>query len=65
MIIVVEARRRLEVEGGEVVVAGTGPAGAAGLPGSGEGGVDVAVVVDVGSEAGAPSLPNCVGTCNI
>ena len=61
-VVVVECGRGLEVQRGEVVVAGDGGAGAVALPGLGEGAVDVGVVVDVGSEVCAPGLANGVST---
>lgn len=60
-IVVVEHVPSDGVEGGEVVV----PAGGRAAPAKGrcESRVDIGLVVDSGSEGGAPRSPDCVGTC--
>lgn len=62
VVIVVEGGWSLEVQRRQVVVAGARGAGAVGLQWCGEGAVDVGVIVDVGSKAGAPGLANGMST---
>lgn len=60
VVLVVENGGGLNVQRGQVAVAGAGGARAAALPCFCEGRVDVGLAVDAGSEADAPCLPYCV-----
>lgn len=63
VVVIVEHRRRLQIERRQVVVARAGCLWAIRLPRLREGGVDVGVVVYVGAEVGAPCLAYGVTSC--